>query len=149
MISKKHIFKLRLGASILHFARRMVGRSLCRYVFNGKLKWLYLSHFLMQRLEILYEEPLGATPTVEYLRFHPGYLQIPYLTIHAAICRYHHNSAISWHRELKFCMVSPQEPTFLLSILDFTQVICRYLICRYMLLFVDTIITRPFFGVKS
>ena len=57
--------------------------------------------------EILYGEPLGANLSTEYLRFHPGYLQIPYLTIHAAICRYHHNSAISWHRELKFCVVNP------------------------------------------
>ena len=46
-------------------------------------------------------------------------------------------------------MVNPEGPTFLLSIMDFTQVICRYLICRYMMLFLVTIITRPFLDLES
>ena len=80
---------------------------------------------------ISYVEPLGANISAGHLRFHPGYLQIPYLPIHAAIRRYHHNSAISWCRELKFCIVSPLGPKFLLSIQNIFQVICRYLICRF------------------
>ena len=42
-----------------------------------------------------YDEPLGGNLSAEYLRFDPGYFQIPYLQIHAAFCRYHLNCYIS------------------------------------------------------
>ena len=124
----------------------------CRSVFNRKLKWLYLSHFLLQRLEIWYGKPLGVILSTEHRRFYLGYLQIPYLQIHAAFCRYNlksYISVISCSRDLKFCMVNTYEPTLRLRILNFIQDICRYLICRYMLLFVDTIVTRQFLDIES
>ena len=39
----------------------------------------------MKIAEDLYGEPLGGILSAVYLRFEPGYLQIPYLQIHTAL----------------------------------------------------------------